>query len=238
VGTEKMKGMCMQPTLELYGAQTGNCIRAAIALEEAGLSYTPKHLDLSSGAHQGTDHLALNPLGKVPVPVEEEEGREPFILTQSNAIVLYAAGKTAGQLLPDSERERTLVLERFFFFVTDVIAVNHAAFSLRGSNAQEAQKILMNRMLAILETAERFVVRDEFIAGKTFSVADIAGFTITQSVEADLPWSKLPNLRRWFENIEGRPRAARASHFQSRLESSAEFDFSRSTRAFSTVLCP
>jgi GST-like protein len=41
----------MKTTLELYGAQTGNCIRAAIALEEAGLSYTPKLVDLSSGAH-------------------------------------------------------------------------------------------------------------------------------------------------------------------------------------------
>ena len=64
-------------------------------------------------------------------------------------------------------------------------------------------------MLATLETAERYVVHDEFMAGKTFSVADIAGFTITQSVKSDLPWSKLPNLRRWFERIEGRPAVKR-----------------------------
>ena len=78
----------MKTTLELYGAPTGNCIRAAIALEEAGLSYTPKLVDLANRAHQGVDHLALNPLGKVPVLVEKEEGRKPFVLTQSNAIIL------------------------------------------------------------------------------------------------------------------------------------------------------
>ena len=78
----------MKTTLELCGAQTGNCIRAAIALEEAGLSYTPKLVDLSSGAQRGVDHLALNPAGKVPVLVENEEDREPFILTQSNAIFM------------------------------------------------------------------------------------------------------------------------------------------------------
>jgi GSH-dependent disulfide-bond oxidoreductase len=199
----------MKITLELYGAQTGNCIRAAIALEEAGLSYTPKLVDLPSGAHQSVDHLALNPLGKVPVLVEKEEDREPFILTQSNAIILYAAGKAAGRLLPENDRDRAIVLERFFFFVTDVIAVNHAAFSLRASSAQEAQKILMDRMLATVETAERYVGHNEFIAGKTFSAADIAGFTITQSVKSDLPWPKLPNLRRWFERIEGRPAVKR-----------------------------
>ena len=199
----------MKTTLELYGAQTGNCIRAAIALEEAGLSYTPKLVDLSSGAHQGVDHLAMNPLGKVPVLVEKEEDREPFILTQSNAIILYAAGRAAGRLLPENDRDRAIVLERFFFFVTDVIAVSHVAFSLRASSAQEAQKILMDRMLATLETAERYVGQDEFIAGKTFSAADIAGFTITQSVKSDLPWPKLPNLRRWFERTEGRPAVKR-----------------------------
>ena len=43
----------MNTTFELHGAQTGNSIRAAIALEEAGLAYTPKLVDLSSGVHQG-----------------------------------------------------------------------------------------------------------------------------------------------------------------------------------------
>jgi GST-like protein len=199
----------MKTTLELYGAQTGNCIRAAIALEEAGLSYTPRLVDLSSGAHKRAAHIALNPAGKVPVLVEKDEGREPFILTQSNAIILYVAGKAAGRLLPENDHDRAIVLERFLFFVTDVIAVSHAAFSLRGLNAKEGQTILEDRVLATLETAERFVGHSEFMAGKTFSAADIAGFTITQSVKSDLPWPKLPNLRRWFERIEGRPAVKR-----------------------------
>jgi GSH-dependent disulfide-bond oxidoreductase len=207
----------MKTTLELYGAQTGNCIRAAIALEEAGLSYTPKLVDLSSGAHMGVDHLALNPAGKVPVLVEKEEDREPFILTQSNAIILYAAGKAAGRLLPENDRDRAIVFERFFFFVTDVIAVSHAAFSLRASSAQEGRTILEDRVLVTLETAERYVGHNEFMAGKTFSAADIAGFTITQSVKSDLPWPKLPNLRRWFERIEGRPAVKRGLHAFDRI---------------------
>ena len=72
--------------------------------------------------------------------------------------------------------------------------------------------MLMDRMLATLETAERYVSENEFIAGKMFSAADIAGFTITQSVKADLPWSKLLNLQRWFERIESRPAVTRGLH--------------------------
>jgi len=199
----------MTTTLKLYGAQTGNCIRAAIAFEEAGLSYAPSLVDLSSGEHMGADHLALNPAGKVPVLVENEEGREPFILTQSNAIILYAAAKAPGRLLPESDRDRAIAYERLLFFVTDVIAVSHAAFSLRALSAQEGRTILEGRVLATLATAERYVVHNEFMAGNTFSAADIAGFTIAQSVKSDLPWSKLPNLRKWFERIEGRPAVKR-----------------------------
>ncbi len=200
----------MKTTLELYGAQSGNSIRAAIALEEAGLAYTPKFVDLSSGEQRGADHLARNPAGKVPVLVEVEEGRETFILTQSNAIILYAAGKAPGRLLPENERERAIVLERFFFFVTDVIAVSHAAFSLRTlPAAKEGQTTLMDRALVTLETAETYVGHNEFIAGNTFSAADIVAFTITQSAKSDLPWSKLPNLRKWLERIEDRPAVKR-----------------------------
>ncbi len=199
----------MTTTLELHGAQTGNCIRAAIALEEAGLSYTPKLVDLSSGAHQGAPHLALNPLGKVPVLVEKEEGQQPFILCQSNAIILHVAEKTDGQLVPNTGREKAIVFERFFFFVVDVIAVSHAAFSLRASSDLGARTVLTDRVLATLQTAERYVGEDEFVAGKTFSIADIAGFTIAQSVKSDLPWPKLPNLLRWFKSIERRPAVER-----------------------------
>jgi GSH-dependent disulfide-bond oxidoreductase len=207
----------MKTTLELYGAQTGNCIRAAIALEEAGLSHTRKLVDLSSNEHTGVDHLALNPAGKVPVLVEKEEGREPFILTQSNAIILYVAGKAPGRLLPENDRDRAVAYERFLFFVTDVIAVSHAGFSLRALSAQEGRKILEDRVLATLETAERYVVHNEFMAGNTFSAADIAGFPITQSVKSDLPWQKLPNLRGWFERIEGRPAVKRGLHAFDRI---------------------
>jgi len=55
----------------------------------------------------------------------------------------------------------------------------------------------------------RGLENDKFIAGETFSAADIAAFTITQSVKPDLPWPKLPNLRKWFERIEGRPSVKR-----------------------------
>lgn len=199
----------MNTSYQLYGAPTGNCIRAAIALEEAGLPYTVRAVDLANGEHRSAAYLALNPAGKVPVLVEDQQNGPPVVITQSNAIILYAAEQATGRLLPDNSLARAVVYERFFYFVTDVIAVSHAAFFLRGTGVPEGQARLVERMLAALESAERFVRDEPYMAGKTFSIADIAAFTIAQSVESQLPWAQLPNLRRWYEQIAARPALAR-----------------------------
>ncbi|TCG08071.1 glutathione S-transferase [Paraburkholderia steynii] len=199
----------MNTTYELYGAPTGNCIRAAIALEEAGLPYTVRSVDLANGEHRSAAYLGLNPAGKVPVLVESKENAPPVVITQSNAIILYAAERAPGRLLPEDSLARSVVYERFFFFVTDVIAVSHAAFFLRSAGVPAGQALLVERMLTALESAERYVSDEAYMAGMTFSIADIAAFTITQSVMSQLPWDQLPNLRRWYEQVEARPALTR-----------------------------
>src|SRR4051794_14924391 len=82
----------------LFGARTGNCVRAAIALEAAGIPYTVQRVDLAAGEQRSARHLAIAPQGKVPVLTD---GRFPpaFVLTQSNAILLYAAECAPAALL-------------------------------------------------------------------------------------------------------------------------------------------
>ncbi|RQS62166.1 glutathione S-transferase family protein [Burkholderia sp. Bp8963] len=202
----------MNTTYELVGAPTGNCIRAAIALEEAGLPYTVRFVDLAAGEHMVPSHLALNPAGKVPVLVEREADQPPFVLTQSNAIVFYAAEKSPGCLLPVNAWARAVAYERFFFFLTEVIAPGHAAFSLNRAGASDGQEWLTKSMLAALATAERYLDKHAYMAGDAFSIADIAAFTITRSVHVDLPWPTLPALCRRYELVEARPGVVRGLH--------------------------
>src|SRR6185369_13001640 len=81
----------MHPQLVLHGAPTGNCFRAAIALSEAALPFTVQRIQLRHGEHKQEDYLAINPLGQVPaLAIPEHEGPGSYI-TQSNAIMFYAA---------------------------------------------------------------------------------------------------------------------------------------------------
>jgi glutathione S-transferase len=55
---------------------------------------------------------------------------------------------------------------------------------------------LVERMLSTIELAEQFVDADAYMAGSCFSIADIAAYSIMVSVEANISWDRLPNLRR------------------------------------------
>jgi GSH-dependent disulfide-bond oxidoreductase len=199
----------MNSPIELYGAITGNCLRAAIALEEAGIPYTPRHIDLSRGEQREPDYLAINPAGKVPALIDHSV--EPaLVLTQSNAIILYAAMKAPGTLCPNEEgAERARTYDRFLFFITDVIAPSHAAFFLRSAGLGEHAAPLDERALATLATADSFVTHSRFMAGAQFSMADISAFSMARFLEHQLNWEQLPNLLRWYNEMKNRPAVQR-----------------------------
>jgi GST-like protein len=194
----------MQDLIELYGAQTGNCFRAAIALAEAAIPFEVRHVDLRAGAHYDPSFLALNSVGKVPTLVDHTFS-PPLVINQSNAIIQYADIKAPGRLSPAQQGpERFRVFDRYFFFVTDVIANNHAAFFLKRVGLPDAAVPLDYRVVEHLSLAESFLI-GHYMAGDTFSMADISAFTLTATIHDQLPWDKLPRLKRWFDRIATRP---------------------------------
>lgn len=194
----------MGEAIELYGANTGNSMRAAIALEEAGIAYTARKLDLRAHEQRDAPFRLLNPAGKVPTLVDHTL-TPALVINQSNAIIQYADAKAPGQLSPRLRgAESARVFDRYFFFVTDVIAPSHAAFFLRQAGMADAAAAIDQRVIEQLVFAERFLT-GEFMAGDRFSMADISAFTIAASVRDRLDWSSYPHLSRWFHAIEARP---------------------------------
>lgn len=63
----------------------GACSRVTMtALEEAGLDYEDRTLDLAAGAQQGSDYLAINRKGKVPMLVIDGQ-----TLTENASIIAF-----------------------------------------------------------------------------------------------------------------------------------------------------
>ncbi|MGE8064479.1 glutathione S-transferase family protein [Pseudomonas sp. NPDC089569] len=198
----------MSEQIELYGAETGNSLRAAIALEEAGIAYVARKLSLKNAEHKDAAYLLLNPAGQVPTLVDHS-CTPPQIICQSNAIIQYADAKAPGHLAPAcGGAERTAVYERYFYFVTDVIAPSHAAFFLRGKGFDDAAAQLERRVLEQIAYSERFLT-GHFMVANSFSMADISAFTLVLAMREHLNWGDLPVLLRWFDAIVSRPAVQR-----------------------------
>lgn len=199
--------------IELYGDATGNALRVAIALEESGLLYRPRKIDLRRGEHQGEDYRRLNPIGRIPTIIDSQgPDARPMVLTQSNAILLYVAEKS-GKLLPPNGEPRARALEWLFLFVTDVIAPSHLGFHLKralGADADKsAQRWLDERAVSLYGHIDRRLEDLAFLGGRSFSLADIVAYPITVALSDQLRWEALPNLRRWFDSVRTRPTVIR-----------------------------
>ena len=98
--------------IDLYTAATPNGHKVSIALEELGLPYTLRVLDLAKGEQKTPAFLAINPNGRIPAIIDHEAGG--FAVFESGAILIYLAEKT-GRLMPSDVQGRSRVIQWLMF---------------------------------------------------------------------------------------------------------------------------
>ena len=72
--------------IELLTAATPNGHKVSIALEEIGIPYTVRAINLSTLEQKQADFLALNPNGRIPVIIDHDN--DDFVVFESGAILL------------------------------------------------------------------------------------------------------------------------------------------------------
>ncbi len=200
--------------IELFYWTTPNGHKIAIFLEETGLPYHVRPVNISRGEQFAPEFLAISPNNKIPAIVDHApaDGGAPLALFESGAILLYLAEKT-GQLLPGSLRGRAQVIQWLMWQVGGfgpMLGQNHH-FS---SYAPEQIPYAINRYTK--ETRRLYTVLDrqlddqEYIAGH-FSIADIATYPwVVPHQRQQQRLEEFPNVSRWFESLRRRPSVERA----------------------------
>lgn len=201
-------------TIQVYAFSTPNSVKVPIALEELGLAYELKPVNVRKGEQKNAAYLSLNPNGKVPVLIDPSENAEnPLVLTESAAILIYLAEKT-GRLLPASGEARARVFEQLFFHGSGL----GPAFGQSGyfqKQAPEQIPLAITRFSTeaarVARVLDGVLARSEFAAGREFTIADIAHFGWLWRREfAGVALNELPNLQRWYDQVLARP-AVRAA---------------------------
>ena len=189
--------------LTLYGMHdSGNCYKPRLLLAKLGRPFRHVEVNSITGETRRTAFLDKNPNGKVPL-LELEDGR---LLAESNAMLLHLAEGT--RFLPEDSYQRALVYQWLFFEQYShepYIAVRRALkkYSERASQATpERMAQLLEGGNHALGVMERQLAETPFIAGDTFSIADIALFAYTQDAGyAGYDMTRFANVEAWLDRV-------------------------------------
>ena len=198
--------------IDLYTWSTPNGRKLSIMLEECGLPYRVRPVNISKGEQFGPAFLAISPNNRIPAIVDAEgPDGGPLALFESGAILVYLAGK-AGRFLPQTVRGKYLALQWLMFQMGGIgpmFGQAHHFMRTRkdeipygseryGAEAQRLYAVLQKRL------SESAYLTDEY------SIADIATYPWVARHEwhrVDL--AQFPAVNRWYGTIGRRAAVAR-----------------------------
>ena len=195
--------------IELHYWPTPNGHKVTIFLEETGLPYEIKPVDISSGDQFKPDFLRFSPNNRMPAIIDHApaDGGEPITVFESGAILVYLADKT-GHFLPQETRARKMVLEWLFWQVGGIgpmAGQNHHFVQYAPETVPYAMNRYVNETNRLYGVLERRLQGREWLADD-YSIADMAVYPWV------VPWKSqrqdldaFPNLRRWFDTMRARP---------------------------------
>jgi GSH-dependent disulfide-bond oxidoreductase len=213
------------PPIELYYWPTPNGWKISIMLEECGLPYVVRPIDISKGDQFAPHFLAISPNNRIPAIVDPAgPGGRPISVFESGAILQYLGRKT-GKFYPRDERARVAVDEWLFWQMGGLGPMAGQANHFRHYAPEPIEYGIsrytneVNRLFGVMNT--RLVGR-AFLAGR-YSIADMAcvGWVrLAERMDQDL--ASFPHLKRWFDTIRARPAVKRA--FGIRVETASSVD--------------
>lgn len=198
--------------IELYYWPTPNGHKVSIMLEEIGVPYEVKYVNIGKGEQFEPAFLEISPNNRMPAIVDPQgPGAKPISVFESGAILQYL-GRKFGKFYSADERQRADIDQWLFWQMGGLGPMAGQAHHFRQYAPQQVPYAIdrytneVNRLYGVLN--KRLADR-EYLAGD-YSIADMASFPWVRPYKnqgQDL--DDFPNLKRWFEAISVRPAVVR-----------------------------
>lgn len=202
-----------QDPIELYYWPTPNGWKISIALEEMGLPYVLRAVNIGASEQFKPAFLAISPNNRMPAIVDPNgPDGAPISVFESGAILQYLGRKT-GKFYPSDERARVKVDEWLMWQMAGLGPMSGQAshFRLYAPNLVEDQDLIkygqdrytneVNRLYGVME---RQLTVSDYLAGD-YSIADMACYPWIRGAKLfgqDL--ADFPKLQAWFDKIDAR----------------------------------
>lgn len=201
--------------IEVYTWPTPNGHKIHIMLEETGLEYEVRPVNIRTGEQFGPEFLRISPNNKIPAIVDTQgPGGKPFPVFESGAILIYLAAKS-GRLLPREDADKYVALQWLMFQMGSIGPMMGQAGHFRSNAVPErieyAIKRYANEVRRLHRVMEKRLSAVPYFAGAEYSIADIAIFPWLRNSERNgIDWNEFPGVKKWFDGIAARPAVQRA----------------------------
>ena len=200
--------------IDLFAWPTPNGYKVSILLEELDMPYSVHPIDITAGDQFQPEFLKISPNNRMPAIIDPEgPNGAPYSLFESGAILMYLAEKAGSVLWPQVMPAKYDVIQWLMFQMGGVGPMFGQAHHFR-QYAPEPIDYAIQRYTK--EAGRLYGVMDKrlgeaaYLAGDTYSIADIATFPWARSIERQgHSLGDFPNLKRWYEAIDARPAVQR-----------------------------
>jgi len=210
--------------LQLYSLATPNGVKATVMLEELlalghqAAEYDAWPVKINDGEQFGSGFVAVNPNSKIPA-LMDRSGPKPIRVFESGAILTYLAEKF-GAFLPTEPAARAECLSWLFWQMGSAPYLG-GGFGHFYAYAPTKIEYAINRyameVKRQLDVLDRRLADNEFLAGKEYTIADMATWPWYGALAKGLVYGageflsvhEYKNVQRWTDAIAKRPAVKR-----------------------------
>ena len=196
-------------TVQLHTFDTPNGRKISIALEEMGLPYSVKVVNILKDEQLAPDFLKISPNNKIPAIIDPDgPDGQPISVFESGAILIYLAEKT-GKFLPRQGAARVAALEWLMFqmggFGPMPGQVHHFLGLTNDDDKRYGLKRYMAETLRLYGVMDRRLADHEHFAGEV-SIADFAVLGwVWRHPRHEVDLGDFPAVKRWYDAMMVRP---------------------------------
>ena len=188
--------------IELLTANTPNGKKISIMLEEIGYKYKVTKVNINKDEQFKPEFRKLSPFSKTPIIIDHDKKQSLF---ESGAILIYL-GEKSGKFYEKSQRT---VINQWLMgqmaYVGPMLGQHHQFHHYNSGKSKFGEERYFKISERIYNELDYRLSSSKFLAGKNYTIADIATFPwIARHDWHDIGLKRFKNLLRWYEEIAKR----------------------------------
>jgi len=188
--------------IELLTADTPNGKKISIMLEEIEFDYKVTKINLSKDEQFKPEFKELSPFSKIPVIIDHDK---KISLFESGAILIYL-GEKSGKFY---DKDQRTIINQWLMgqmgYVGPMLGQHHQFHHYHPGKSEFGENRYFKISERIYKELNERLLQFDFLAGETYTIADIATFPwIARHEWHDIGLKKFEGLARWYKKVSER----------------------------------